>query len=411
MTSDAWFSKVPASRSGPVAVAAAMALLGSVAVLAGCGGSSQPTVAVSSTATVASTTQSMTSTQPSVPELLYCVETSGVTAGSEVEALTYEAAHVAGRPIASFATACGEGTNVYSYAPDISKQATTSSEGATDGSVMAGYLPAGGGFVNLSGHEGSAYGDTAVHDADPFIDPKTEELWWIREEHQVWSAPLSGEGQARPHGRAPDYGNGSISGFNPNGEPLPLPLSMSPDGALAAAVSGSRVAVGQPHVFTAACLDRAFAAGDGEYYDFQRSPCPGITEVAYANPADCTAFVGFVSNRSFICETGAERSGFALTLLSLSFRAGRAIASPRLTLAPPMHQVLQDIEVSPDGKDVWFVGVRHPLEDNTESSLYVLPTSTPTRRPAPVTVIPEDLLTTNGQVVGWRWQGQTWPAS
>lgn len=388
-------------------------LIGIVALATGCGSSGTATAhhaAALTTRSTATAPASDVNASTASPQLLYCLD---VGSGSELVALSQELERIAVVPVASFADACNQDSTIYSYSTDLSKQATANGSTDTGGgdiqTTEAGYLPTNdAAFVNLSGQaSNSSYTENVVANTNPYFDPKTGELWWIRESH-LWSVPVSG-GSPRQHGLAPDYGNGISEAFLPNGDPIPRALASAPDGKLLAAYpkEGAKLAVGMPSAFTASCLNKAFDAGDGGGYDFTRSPCPGLLAVSYKatpNRSPCEKFVGFVSDSRFVCAASTE-SGTRFDLIGLTISGSSATAKYLTTLTPPTQMTLHGSQVSPDGKTLWYWATRNAMESGSQTNLYVVPTTAVTTNPKPASLTRSELLTANGDVIGWRWNG------
>jgi hypothetical protein len=338
----------------------------------------EPTEETSTPGSTSTTTTTASSSES--PELLLCASEPGSTT-RQVLALSGGSGGVSASPLASFPNA-SESTCAVS--PDLTKLAEISE--TSDGSTVAGYVPTGGGsFVNLSGHNSGSYSDTPVKDEHPMFDPVTGDLWWTSNEHS-WSVPVTG---GTPH----EHGTGLFGGFGPAGEPAGAQVLTSPDGSLGGtanidvveAAYDLRVTIGKARTLTA-------CAGQDQ--------CPG--EASITLPASAHTLAGFVSDSAMVCQVYGS-GGEQFNLISFKI-VGRSIKVVReVSLTPPTQMKLGAALLSPDGKTLWYIGARSGSE---QGSLYVVPTSTPTAEPSPVSITPTSSLTTTDQMIGWRWHGR-----
>ncbi len=288
--------------------------------------------------------------------------------------------------------------------PDLTKLAEISE--TSDGSKVVGYLPTGGNFVNLSGHDSNSYSDTPITDENPMFNPTTGELWWTREKY-MWSSDVSG-------GTPEDHGAGLLGAFTTAGEPLPYSVSTSPDGSIGAIekpledLNGLGLAIGKSNALTASCQNRAGKGGNEipAVITFV-SQCPGVASIVLPE-ATCRFFTGFVSDSAFVCRTsdnGGERERFDRLAFKIEGHKVKIVSD--ITLTPPTQMKLEASVISPDGKTLWYFGIRNTSTSapSEQASLYVIPTNTPTSEPAPVSLTPETALTATPQLAGWRWHG------
>jgi hypothetical protein len=294
---------------------------------------------------------------------------------------------------------------------DLSKLAQLSEP--SDGSKLAGYLPAGGGsFVNLSGHNSNSYSDTPVTDAGPLFGPGTGELWWTIGD-QVWSS-------VETDGTPEYHGTGSVGGFSATGEPLPSPVPTSPNGSIGAidtpdeelpgqARIGVGLAIGKPAALNAACQNRARRAGKETLTVATfAEQCPGIASVILPETT-CKLFVGFVSASAFVCQVDSDGNE-RFDHLSFKTTGHTVKIVSEMPLTPPTQMYLNAVEVSPDGQTLWYTATRRatPPGQTEQTSLYIVPTRTPTAEPMPVSLTPQISLEAI-TVAGWRWHGQFLP--
>ncbi len=413
-------SLVTGVRLGRLAPLASLAAL----ALAGCGSTSsappsepaaETTPATPVSTTPATSAPSSASASDSPEALLY--ESEAGSATHQLVALGGGPEGLTATPVASFADEASDESpdlSIYTFSPDLSKQAVIST--TSDGSKVAGYVPANGGsFVNLSGHESGSYSDTPVIDEDPLFNPASGELWWTSA-HHLWSSAVS---EGTPH----DHGVGSLGAFNAAGAPVPASLALSPDGRLTAientATESRSFVIGRSRVLTASCLRPTATAEHGELpaltLDAEEivRQCPGSASVTFgetAKPA-CQSFAGFVSNSAFVCQTyEANSRGFELLTFKIIGSTVKIVHS--MSLAPPTQMTLHESQVAPDGKSLWYVGVRNePSADPPEqTSLYVIPTNSATSEPTLVSLTPATAISQDDQIIGWRWHGHLLPA-
>lgn len=371
----------------------------------GCGGASRP-VAASHASTYASDTVSTAATttptaSSASPELIVCQEEPGSRA-IQLDALSGDAEGVTVAPVASFSNLSEKTCSV---SPDLTKLAELSE--TSDGSKLAGYVPAGGGgFVNLSGHDSNSYSDTPVEDQDPLFNPVTGELWWMVNENggdSLWSAPTTG-GSLHDHG--PNRLGGNLAAFTAAGEPLASSMPTSPDGSLTAVnsdaeldVSGDQLTIGKSSAFAASCHDNV-------------TDCPGAASITFSEPSyqssvACESFIGFASDSAFICrvnDNGRER----FDRLSFKLEGHQLKIISDVPLTPPTQMALGGVRVSADGKTLWYIATRQatPGDSNEQqANLYVIRTDTPTPEPAPAVLTPAIPLATI-TMAGWRLHGQ-----
>lgn len=396
-----------------------LSLLASL-IAVGCGGTSKPVAATNASAPASDTSSAVsvaTTTPPPAatsPELILCQE--------EPSSLVIQLAALSGGPEGVTVTPLSTFSNVLEktciVSPDLTKLAQLSEP--SDGSKLAGYLPAGGGsFVNLSGHDSSSYSDTPVTDESPLFNPATGELWWTTD-GQVWSSAVSGG--------TPEYHDtGSVGAFSADGEPLPYPVPTSPDGSIGAiekpneelsgqSGSGLGLVIGKPSVLDAACQNRAGHAGKetltvATYVE----QCPGVASVVLPETT-CKFFIGFVSASAFVCQTDDDgnerfdRLSFKLDGHTIKIRSDMPLTPPTQMYLDVAHEAAQ---VAPDGRTLWYTATRRatPTETSEQTTLYVIPTGTPTVEPAPVSLTPEIAVTTSTAMAGWRWRGKFLPGS
>ena len=369
--------------------------------------------------TPVSTTPASTSTGP--PEAIFHQSESD---SDQLAALSGGPGGLSVTPLASFSEESSDespGLNIYTFSPDLSKQAAIAT--TSDGSKVAGYIPAGGGsFVNLSGHDSNGYSDAPVTDEAPQFNPASGELWWTSGKH-VWSAAVSG-------GSPQDHGVGSFVAFNASGEPVASSLAASPDGTLTAiednpmaiednGAQNSTFVIGKSSVLTPSCQQPASTGKPTEFPALALNAeaivrkCPGSASVTFAENTkpSCQYLTGFVSDSAFVCQT-YEANNRSFDLLTFKIEGNKVRILHEVSLAPPTQMDLKDSAVAPDGKTLWYVGVRNAsATDPTEqTNLYVIPTNTVTPEPSPVSLTPQTAITSEDQLIGWRWHGHLLPA-
>jgi hypothetical protein len=381
-------------------------------MLGGCGGSTSKQVASETRAvaptrastTAPSTTASTAASVAASPELIVCQEEPGSPVVA-LDALSGGPEKVAVTPVTSFSGVSEKSCGV---SPDLSKLADLSE--TSDGSKVAGYLPAGGGsFVNLSGHNSSSYSDTPVNDRDPLFNPVSGELWWEVEEAgeraSLWVATASG---GPPRYEGVNHLGGNLAGFTSGNEPIAVRLTTSPDSTRAAFTTkevlheqGIALMIGASQTLTADCIRRS-------------SGC-GLARIAFLeghqSSAACHSFLGFASDSAVVCQNednGSQRFdrlGFRIT--------GSKVKITSVTsLTPPTDMLVSTAQVAPDGKTLWYVAGREAGAEGTpETNLYVVPTGSPTTEPMPVTLTPPGSLAPTALVAGWRWEGRFVPGT
>jgi hypothetical protein len=370
------------------------------ALVGGCGGSttaSQSTVAASAAQTSAATAATTTAPQSTSPELIVCEEETA-SRDAPVSALSGGPEGVTMTPVTTFSGLTAEGCVL---SPDLSKFAEISD--ASDGSKVAGYLPAGGGaFVNLSGHNSNGYSDTPVIDMDPVFNPMTGDLWWTEESgnsDRLWSAHTAG---SAPVDQGSANLGGNLAGFTASGEPVAVALVSSPDGSLAAFTTkevwhedGIALEIGSAKALTASCTRHPTGCGLAEiqFLEGDESPPP------------CETFLGFASDTAIVCQNepnGTKRFD------RLEFqRAGKKIkVTSDAPLTPPTQMLIGGVRISPDGKTLWYTATRQAsqTESSPEAHLYIVSTGRSTAEPSPVSLQPEMSLSSI-IMAGWRWHG------
>jgi hypothetical protein len=403
-------------------------------LIAGCGGSGTPAVAHANASTTgtalatplsttpttsASTTSASTSTGP--PEAIFYQNESD---SGQLAAMSGAPGGLSVTPLASFSEESSDespGLDIYTFSPDLSKQAAIAT--TSDGSKVAGYIPAGGGsFVNLSGHDSNGYSDAPVTDEAPQFNPASGELWWTSGKH-VWSAAVSG-------GSPQDHGVGSFVAFNASGEPVASSLATSPDGTLTAiednpmaiednGAQNSTFVIGKSSVLTPSCQQPASTGKPTEFPALALNAeaivrkCPGSASVTFAENTkpSCQSFIGFVSDSAFVCQT-YEANSRSFDLLTFKIEGNKVKVLHEASLAPPTQMDLHESAVAPDGKTLWYVGVRNASATNPteQTNLYVIPTNTLTPEPSPVSLTPQTAITGYDHLIGWRWHGHLLPA-
>jgi hypothetical protein len=277
----------------------------------------------------------------------------------------------------------------------------------SEGSTVAGYLPAGGGgFVNVSGHETNGYGGTTHTDEAAQFNPVTGELWWTSGRH-VWSSALNG---SQPQ----DHGAGQFGAFTATGEPRTYQWSLSPDGSVKAFAKnleeihysqGLGLAIGRSGDVTAACEGHAAREPSPEGIgarDFV-SACPGVARIAFETT--CDSFVGLISNSEFICGLTKD-SGQRFYRVGFAISGAQVKIVSRVPLTPVTTMTIGWTAVSPDGKTLWYMATSggSTPESTQQTRLYIVPTSTPTPEPSPVSVTPATSIE-GAFLTGWRWHG------
>jgi hypothetical protein len=344
----------------------------------------------------------------SSPELVMCREVPGSHV-VELDALRGGPDGVAVTPVASFP---GVPEKTCLASPDLSKLAVLSE--ASDGSKVAGYMRVGGGFVGLSGHNSNSYSDTPVSDVDPLFNPVSGELWWMveesgdRESHwSMWSAPVGG---GSPHSHGPNNLGGNLAAFTAAGEPIAVSLHTSPDGTLAAFTTkdvwhedGIELTIGRVNALTADCVRHA-------------SHSCGLAQIPFLegdqSSVVCEVFIGLTSNSAFVCQVKDQWGRQLFDRLDFKLAGSRVKITNDTSLTPPTNMILSDAQVAPDGQTLWYLASRQSASEPTQqTSLYILPTDTPTAEPAPVTLTPSGAVTAAAQVAGWRWHGRFRPGA
>jgi hypothetical protein len=399
-------------------LAALLLLLANASVFAvGCGGASKPVAATNASAPVSDTSSAVstaTTTPPpasTAPELIFCQEEPGSLV-IQLAALSGGPEGVTVTPLSTFSNVLEKTCNV---SPDLTKLAQLSE--TSDGSKLAGYLPAGGGFVNLSGHDSNSYSDTPVTDESLLFNPATGELWWTTA-GQIWSSAVNGG--------TPEYhGTGLVGAFSAASEPLPYPVSTSPDKSIGViekqleelsgqSGSGLGLAIGKPGALDAACQDRTVHGNEIPAVSTLVSQCPGVANVVLPETT-CKFFIGFVSASAFVCQTDKDGNE-SFDRLTFTIEGRRVKIVSDVPLTPPTQMYLdvahEAAQVAPDGQTLWYTATRRatPTESSEQTSLYVIPTGTPTAEPAPVSLTPETAVTASTEMAGWRWHGKFLPS-
>jgi hypothetical protein len=282
------------------------------------------------------------------------------------------------------------------------------------GNVVAGYVPDGGGaFVNVAGGEKRGFSDVPVVDQQPRFNWTTGELWWVTN-NEMWSASVTAK---QPQMR--DKSANEIDGFSPSGEPEELVWQQSLGGKVVFMqpngeeynLTGNGIVVGT--LVTGPGLDAACEKGDGGSIEpfAEVSRCKGVDSFDVSQ--NCRVIIGFISNSQYVC----QESNGAGTRFSLATITGKGKTPAKATpLTPETQQTVQWAVVTPDGKSLWFSTSEKGGENGTAGSevgtssgeteathVYVVPTSTYTSNPTPVTDNSE--LGSEASLIAWR-QGE-----
>jgi len=339
------------------------------------------------------------------PELLLCQEAPG-SRTRQLEALSGGPEGVTVTSLASFS---GVSEKTCSVSPDLTKLAEISE--TSEGSKVAGYLPAGGSsFVNLSGHASNGYSGTTHTDEQPLFDPVTGDLWWTSERH-VRSSALNG-------GKPQDHGSGQVGAFTAAGEPRVYKWSRSPDGSVEVFAKnleeihysqGLGLAIGRSRDVSASCEDRAGknpSPGGVGAADFIRA-CPGVARVAFETT--CDSFVGLISDSAFICGLTKD-GGQRFYRVTFAINGNQVKIVSHVPLTPATMMEIGWTVVSPDGRTLWYLATSggSTPESTEQTKLYIVSTATPTPEPSPVSLTPETSLATI-TMTGWRWHGRFLP--
>jgi hypothetical protein len=272
---------------------------------------------------------------------------------------------------------------------------------------VAGYLPAGGGgFVNVSGHETSAYSGVPHADGASLFNPVTGDLWWTSGRH-VWSSALNG-------GKPQDHGAVLLGAFTATGEPRAYKWSLSPDGSVKAFAKdfenihysqGLGLAIGRSRDVTVACEDHAGrepSPGGIGASDFV-SACPGVARIAFETT--CDTFVGLISDSELICGLTKE-SGQRFYRVGFVISGDQVKIVSHVPLTPATTMAIRWTAVSPDGQTLWYMATsgNETPEATEQTNLYIVSTTSPPPEPSPVSVTPATSLAA-ATLAGWRWHG------
>jgi hypothetical protein len=253
------------------------------------------------------------------------------------------------------------------------------------------------------------------------IAPSTGDLWWTTASETddagtLYYSPVSNGAPTEASSVSP----GVLGGFTPSGQPSPYNVAASPSGSSLAVifsapingndVNGDDIVIGSPASLTGACLQAAYNASGTSIgasvsiADVVQS-CPGVAGAELP----CAGFVGLVSDTLAACTTANN----ALETVPFSTSGSVITFGTAQQLTPPTQQTISSVELSPDGKTIWFIAQQ---QSGSEAEVYQVPTSTPTENPqgfnvtlsTPSGVEWEGVTSTlgNAGAVGWYWKGK-----